>query len=299
VTESGIVIGISSARCRIFARGRELDCVVPSEMARRQRSTLAVGDRVTIEPADGGVWRLASILPRRTVLSRPDPANPREERLIAANIDLVVNVVSLKAPPLRPRLIDRFLIAIQRGGAQPVICVNKIDLADDRDAALAPLRVYEELGVPVVSCSTKSGEGIANLRTLIEGKTCALVGHSGVGKSSILNALDARLNLPTADVVKRGTGRHTTTASTLIDLGDDTYVIDTPGIREFGLWDITPESLRAAFPEFEEAAEWCRFNDCSHLHEPGCEVKRRVESKEMSRARYETYARLAAELQQK
>ena len=295
--ESAIVIAVSSGRCRLFRDGREVDCVVPSEIARRQRSTLTVGDRVVAEPIEHGLWRLVEILPRRTVLSRPDPLNARIERLIAANIDIAVNVVSVKAPPLRPRLIDRFLIAIQRGGAQPAVCVNKIDLADDRDAALQPLRVYEELGVPLVACSTKTGEGLDRLRTLIEGRTCAFVGHSGVGKSSLLNALDARLRLATGDLQKkRGTGRHTTTASTLFDLGNETYVIDTPGIREFGLWDITRESLRDAFPEFEEAAEWCRFNDCTHLHEPDCEVKRRVERGEINPARYETYVRLAAEM---
>ena len=292
-----IVIAVSSGRCRLFLDGREVDCIVPSEIARRQRSALAVGDRVTTEPAGDGRLRLVSILPRRTVLSRPDPLNPRVERLIAANIDVAVNVVSIKSPPLRVRLIDRFLIAIQRGGAQPAICVNKIDLAGDRGEALQPLRVYEQLGVPLIACSTRTGEGIDAMRSVIEGRTCAFVGHSGVGKSSILNALDARLQLATADVNrKRGTGRHTTTASTLFDLGADTYVIDTPGIREFGLWDITPETLRAAFPEFDEAAEWCRFNDCTHLHEPDCEVKKRVERGDISPARYETYARLSEDL---
>ena len=293
-----MVIGISSGRCRIFLEGREVDCVVPSEMAKRQRSTLAVGDQVAVEPVEGALWRLVEILPRRTALSRPDPLNPHLQRLIAANVDLVVNVVSVKSPPLRPRLIDRFLIATQRGGAQPAICVNKIDLIaeDDRERELAPLADYRELGVPVIACSVRTGEGIDALRATLQGKTCALVGHSGVGKSSILNALDARLQLATADVhKKRGTGRHTTSASTLFDLGNETYVIDTPGIREFGLWDITPESLRQAFPEFEEAAEWCRFNDCTHLHEPDCEVKKRVERGEISPARYDAYLRLATE----
>ena len=298
-SRDAIVIAVSSARCRLFFEGREVDCVIPSEIARRQRSALAVGDRVVAEPIDDALWRLVSILPRRTVLSRPDPLNPRVERLIAANIDLVINVVSIKSPPLRPRLIDRFLIAAQRGGAQPAVCVNKIDLVEDRTAALQVLRTYQELQVPIIVCSTRSGEGLESLRALIEGKTCALVGHSGVGKSSILNALDARLDLATADVRKHGTGRHTTVASTLFDLGDDTYVIDTPGIREFGLWDITLESLRESFPEFQEAAEWCRFNDCSHLHEPDCEVKRRVESGQINRARFETYVRLAEDLSKK
>src|SRR5690349_17108604 len=163
MTESAIVIAVSSAHCRLFLDGREVDCLVPSEIARRQRSALAVGDRVVAEPAERPLYRLVEILPRKTVLSRPDPMNPRVERLIAANIDVAINVVSIKSPPLRPRLIDRFLIAIQRGGAEAAICVNKIDLADDRDAALEPLRIYEQLGVPLIVCSMKTGEGIGEL----------------------------------------------------------------------------------------------------------------------------------------
>src|ERR1043166_2596756 len=232
-----VVISVASARCRVFRDGREIDCLVPPDIAARQKSALAVGDRVLLD--DASPPRLAEILPRRTVLSRPDPSNPRRQRLIAANIDAVANVVSMKAPPLRPRLIDRFLIAIQRGGAAPLIVVNKIDL--DRD--LTPVRVYEELGIPVIPCSTKTGEGLDALRAALNGKMSALVGHSGVGKSSILNALDARLQIATGDLHRGGTGRHTTSSSTLHDLGGGTLIIDTPGIREFGLWDLTPRAL--------------------------------------------------------
>jgi ribosome biogenesis GTPase len=294
-----IVISIGSGRLRLFDGKRELDCLVPAELAVRQKSALAVGDRVMTETADG-LCRLAAVLPRRTVLSRPDPLNPRVQRLIAANIDVVIHVVSLKAPPLRPRLIDRFLIAIQRGGAQAGICVNKIDLLNDAERAreLASLEPYRALGVPVIACSVKTGDGIAELRALVEGKTCALVGHSGVGKSSILNALDERLDIATGELHKRGTGRHTTTASTLHDLGGNTWLIDTPGIREFGLWNLTAETLRDYFPEFAEPGEYCRFNDCTHLHEPGCAVKERAEEGELSRARYDAYVRLAEDLSQ-
>jgi ribosome biogenesis GTPase len=290
--DAATVINVASGRCRVFWHEQELDAIVPSAIAARQKSALTVGDRVLLDDAGGGVWRLAEILPRRTVLSRPDPLNPRRERLIAANIDIVANVVSVKKPPLRPRLIDRFLIAIQRGGAQPLIVVNKIDLERD----LTPLRVYEELGIPVIACSTKTGEGLDALRAAVSGKTSALVGHSGVGKSSILNALDARLQIATGDLHRRGTGRHTTSSSTLHDLGEGTLIIDTPGIREFGLWDLTPQTLRESFPDFAEAAELCRFNDCTHLHEPDCEVKERVARGEISRARYDTYVRLAEDL---
>jgi len=297
--DAAIVISIGKARCRLFHDQREFDCLVPAELAMRQKSALAVGDRVVTEVADG-VCRLAGVLPRHTVLSRPDPLNPHLQRLIAANIDVVIHVVSVKAPPLRPRLIDRFLIAIQRGGAQAAICVNKIDLLDDDERAreLASLDPYRALGVPVIACSVKGNEGIAELRALVDGKTCALVGHSGVGKSSILNALDERLDITTGELHKRGTGRHTTTASTLHDLGDDTYLIDTPGIREFGLWNMTLDTLRDYFPEFAEPGEYCRFNDCTHLHEPGCAVKERAEAGELSGARYDAYVRLAEDLSQ-
>jgi ribosome biogenesis GTPase len=297
--DAAMVISVSSGRCRLFHHGRETDCTVPSEIAVRQKSALAVGDRVVTETADG-ICRLAAILPRRTVLSRPDPLNPRRQRLIAANIDVVIHVVSVKKPPLRPRLIDRYLIAIQRGGAQPLICVNKIDLVapEDRAAELAPLDVYRALDVPVIACSSRGGEGLDALRGAVAGKTCALVGHSGVGKSSILNALDERLQIATGDLHRRGTGRHTTSASTLHDLGGGTLLIDTPGIREFGLWDLQPETLRDYFPEFAEPAESCRFNDCTHLHEPQCEVKERVAAGEINAARYGAYVRLAEDLAQ-
>ncbi|HUP63489.1 MAG TPA: ribosome small subunit-dependent GTPase A [Thermoanaerobaculia bacterium] len=295
--DAAMVISVASGRCRLFHHDREIDCLVPPELAVQQKSALAVGDRVTVVE-ESGVHRIESVLPRRTVLARPDPINPHRQRLIAANIDIVVHVVSVKAPPLRPRLIDRFLIAIQRGGAQPVICVNKIDLLPEAERArqLAPLGVYRELGVPLVPSSVKSGEGLDELRRLVLGRTAALVGHSGVGKSSILNALDARLQLATKTLHKRGTGRHSTTASTLYDFGEGTFLIDTPGIREFGLWNLDRDALRDYFPEFDQPAESCRFTDCTHVHEPDCEVKDAVERGEIHRARYETYVRLYDDL---
>jgi ribosome biogenesis GTPase len=297
-TSAGIVMNVASGRCRVFQDGNEIDCFFPPEIAVRQKSALAVGDRVqTID--EGGICRIAAILPRRSVLARPDPLHAHRQRLVAANIDVVVHVVSVKAPPLRPRLIDRYLIAIQRGGAQPVICVNKIDLLSpaERNAEIAKLAPYLDLGVPVIGCSTKTGEGLPALHAEVVGKLTALVGHSGVGKSSIVNALDTTLDLATNTLHRRGTGRHTTSTSTLYDFGEGTYVIDTPGIREFGLWDLDRESLRDYFPEFETPAESCRFTNCTHVHEPDCAVKDAVEEGEVSGARYETYVRLWEDLE--
>jgi ribosome biogenesis GTPase len=297
--DAGIVLNVASGRCRVFHDGMEKDCILPPQLASRQKSMLAVGDSVAVEAADGGNWRIRAVLPRHSVLARPDPLNPHLQRLIAANIDVVVNVVSLKTPPLRPRLIDRYLIAIFRGGARPVICVNKIDLVPpgEREAELAPLEPFAQLDVPIIGCSTHTGEGLAALRALLEGKTGALVGHSGVGKSSILNALDERLQITTGGLhAKRGTGRHTTSSSTLHDLGGGTFIIDTPGIREFGLWSLDRDTLRDYFPELEETEELCRFNDCTHLHEPGCAVKARVAAGEIHPARYDAYVRLSEEI---
>jgi ribosome biogenesis GTPase len=295
---TGVVFSVSSGRCRVLRDGEELDCLIPPELAVRQKSALAVGDRVRVTSDEGG-WHLASVLPRRTVLARPDPLNKHMQRLIAANVDVVIHVVSLKSPPLRPRLIDRFLIAIQRGGARPVLCINKVDLLtpEDRDRELPKLAPYLDLGIPVIGCSTKTGEGLETLRAEVEGKMAALVGHSGVGKSSILNAIDERLQLATNTLNrKRGTGRHTTTASTLYDFGGGTYLIDTPGIREFGLWNLDRDSLRDYFPEFDIPNETCRFTNCTHVHEPDCEVKAQVEAGDLSEARYETYVRLWEDL---
>jgi ribosome biogenesis GTPase len=296
--DAAIVMGVSSARCRVFRDGLEVDATVPPEMAVRQKSVLAVGDRVILSEV-GGVTRVQSVLPRHSVLARPDPLHAHRQRLIAANVDVVIHVVSLKAPALRPRLIDRYMIAIQRGGAQPVLCVNKVDLltAEELDHELAKLEPYLGLGVPIIGCSTKTGEGLERLRAEVEGKMAALVGHSGVGKSSILNSLDESLQLATNTLHrKRATGRHTTSASTLYDFGDGTYLIDTPGIREFGLWDLDRDTLRDYFPEFTEPAELCRFTNCTHVHEPHCEVQDRVESGAINAARYETYKRLWEDL---
>ncbi|HVE70761.1 MAG TPA: ribosome small subunit-dependent GTPase A [Thermoanaerobaculia bacterium] len=292
--DAAIVMSVASARCRVFRDGLELDAMVPPAMAAQQKSVLAVGDRVILSD-EGGLVRVQSVLPRQTVLARPDPLHAHRQRLIAANVDVVIHVVSLKAPVLRPRLIDRYLIAIQRGGAKPVLCVNKVDLLTpaELDRELEKLEPYLGLGVPIIGCSTKTGEGLERLRGEVEGKLAALVGHSGVGKSSILNALDESLQLATNTLHrKRATGRHTTSASTLYDFGDGTYLIDTPGIREFGLWDLDRDTLRDYFPELTEPSELCRFTDCTHVHEPHCEVKERVERGEINAARYETYARL-------
>ncbi|MEM6793164.1 MAG: ribosome small subunit-dependent GTPase A [Acidobacteriota bacterium] len=273
-------------------------CQLPSAIAREQKHAVAVGDRVRFAE-HGAQHRVLEVLPRDTFLARPDPLNPRHQRVVAANVDLVVHLASVKTPPLRPALIDRYLIAVQLGGAGALLVVNKVDLLRDeeRESELACLEGYRDM-VPILLCSTVTGEGLEELRARLAGRTSVVVGHSGVGKSSLINALDASIDAAVGAVSKAlGVGRHTTTGSNLYSLaGGEIRLIDTPGIREFGLWDLDAPSLPAYFPDFEEHAPACRFRNCTHSHEPRCAVRAAVEAGEIPEARHATYLRILASL---
>ena len=296
----GRIVAISSGACRVEHEGRAFDCVLPSDLARDQRAAVAVGDEVVFAAHDAETYRLRRVLDRRTTLSRPDPHNPRLERVIAANIDVAVHVASVVEPPLRPALIDRYLIAIDRGGAKAVVCVNKIDLLsgdDERRRELERLDAYREMIGDILPCSARTGEGLDELRALLAGKTAVFAGHSGVGKSSIINALAPDTGAATGHTDGRGKGRHTTTHSSFYRIAADIRIIDTPGIRELGLWQLTTDELRAYFPDFAPYSSHCRFNDCSHSHEPDCAVRAAVEDGNVARARFETYLRILSSLE--
>ncbi|HEV8037931.1 MAG TPA: ribosome small subunit-dependent GTPase A [Bryobacteraceae bacterium] len=280
---TGFVAETGPGFCDILCGRERIRC--------RHSGDVSIGDRVLFSPDR---HRIQEVLPRRTALSRADPHNPHIQRVIAANVDVVVNVVSLKTPPLRPGLIDRYLIAIGKSGAEPLLCVNKIDLLESAEE-LDAVRPYQDIGIPVILCSASTGAGLDELSGALAGKLCVLAGHSGVGKSSLLNALDPQLQIATGSVSEANEkGRHTTTSSALYRLPNGATVIDTPGIREFGLWDITRDDLRHYYQEF--GAYQCAFADCTHVHEPDCAVKRAVASGAISEARYESYARILASL---
>lgn len=280
----GLVAEIGPGYCDVLSGGQRIRC--------RPLHGLAVGDQVLFSLERR---RVDEILPRRTALSRSDPGNPHRERVIAANVDVVVHVVSLKSPPLHPGLIDRYLIAAGRSGAALLVCVNKIDLLESGEE-LAPLRPYQELGIAVLGCSAATGAGLGELSDALAGKVCVFAGHSGVGKSSLLNALDPRFQLATGAVSDANQkGRHTTTTAALYYLANGAAVIDTPGIREFGLWEVSIAGLRRYFSEFDDYA--CAFSDCTHTHEPGCGVKAAAERGAIAPARYQGYLRILASLE--
>jgi ribosome biogenesis GTPase len=266
---NALVIGHARGHCLIAdARGERLvRCDLPA----------APGDEVAILHE-----KVAGIGARRTTLARTDPGNPHRELVVAANIDLLLIVAPMVDPPFRPGLIDRYLVAAARGGIRAVLCLNKIDLCADT----APAEIFP---IPKVRCSALTGQGIDELRDLIAGNLAVLAGHSGAGKSSLLNALIDKAGARTAEVSdETGKGRHTTTSSRLLTLANAGRIIDTPGIRELGLGPVSRAELIAAFPEF--GGEDCRFADCLHRNEPGCAVRA------AGGPRYESWLRLSGEL---
>jgi ribosome biogenesis GTPase len=275
---SGRVVEVHRNRIRVrmltegVGERLELD-VSPSERIH----SLVVGDRVWVD----GVPlqpRLVGQDERRSSLSRPG-AHPGDERVLAANVDLGVIVCSLRRPDLRPGLIHRVLIALSRGGVEPVLALNKVDLlAADERADIERLLAAAGLdGALRVYTSAETGAGLDELRGHLRGRTCVLVGHSGVGKSSLLNVLRPGTEQSTATGREfDGKGRHTTTSSSLWELEDGTCIIDTPGVRSFGVGEVERADLAAAFPEIERLAQSCRFADCRHADEPDCAVRAAV-----------------------
>ncbi len=293
------ILALDRGLCEVeLEDGRRQAAHLPKALTLAQRSGIAVGDRVLLTERPGRALAVARLLPRSSRLSRPDPFHTHRERVLAANLDLAVVVASVRNPALSTGLLDRFLVALAHGGVPALLAINKVDLVEgprDHDPELARLRPYAELDVPVLLLSATTGEGIEALRERLTGKLTAFVGHSGVGKSSVLNALDPRAAAAVGEVSTTWQkGRHTTTRARIYTLGSDIRVIDTPGIREFGLWRLSAGELAGYFDEFAALAGACRFTDCTHVHEPGCAVLAAAQRGELPR--YATYRRMLESL---
>jgi ribosome biogenesis GTPase len=255
---------------------------------------LAVGDRVRLERGPRGQTAVAAVLPRTSVLSRPDPHHRRRQHLLAANVDRVVVVASAAEPPFAPGLVDRVLTAAEWCRIEAAVVLNKRDLVEREPPEAS---VYRALGYPVLAASARTGEGVDAVREALRGRTSVVAGHSGVGKTSLLNAVEPGLGLRVGEVnpvTRRGT--HTTTAATLWDLPGGGSVIDTPGIREFGLFNVPRRELTWLFRDLAKVAPSCRFKDCLHRGEPGCAVPAAVESGAVAPFRLDSYLRLLEEM---
>jgi ribosome biogenesis GTPase len=261
---------------------------------------LAVGDDVRVEPGErGSAWAIAEILPRRSKLARRAPGGGRGERLIAANVDQVVIVFAAANPEPHCRMLDRFLVIAEANDLTARIIINKVELVGEGKVR-ERFADYERAGYPVHLTAVKTGLGLAALREVLAGRRSVLTGPSGVGKSSLINTVFPGANLRVGEISESvNKGRHTTVGAVMLPLPDAEggYVIDTPGLREVGLWELPVESLDRCFPEIASRRDECRFADCRHVSEPACAVREAVRTKEISAERYDSYLHLRDELE--
>ena len=259
---------------------------------------LAVGDRVTLEPAESGSgWAISEIHERSSSLSRRSPGSGRTERVVAANVDQVVVVFAMVKPEPHPRMLDRFLTIAEANDLAARIVINKVDLASEA-AARAKFAAYEKAGYAMHYTSTKAPHGLAELREALQDRVSVFSGPSGVGKSSLLNALYPGLSLRVGEISESvNKGRHTTVGAFMHPLPGGGYVVDTPGLREVGMWAIAPSELDRCFPEIRALRDECRFADCTHRSEPECAVREAVGAGTLDRERYESYLKLREELE--
>ena len=296
---TGVVLQAQSGRHRVEDGESVVFCQVRGRLKQEKLYTdlVATGDWVRWRPTRPGRGVIEEVLPRETQLSRlrPGPQRVPVEHVIVANPDQAVFIFSVREPSPKPRMLDRLLVLAENNDLPTVICANKIDLVGETDLHGDAFEVYEQIGYPVVYASARTGEGVADLRERLQGKLSVLSGPSGVGKTSLLNAIDPQLGLKTRQISEAtGKGRHTTVGVRLWPLEGGGYVADTPGLREVGLWDIEPEEIAWHFVEMRPHLSDCRFSSCTHTHEPGCAVRAAVEAGDISPIRYDSYCRLLA-----
>ena len=277
----------AAVRCRIRGRLR-LKGV-------RSTNPVVVGDEVVCEADEGGDYVIADILPRRNYVIRRASNLSKESHIIAANVDQALLMASLRSPETPTEFVDRFLVTCEAYKVPVTILLSKIDLQDAE--AVAEFRaVYEGAGYRVLEVSARKGLGVEEVRELLTGRTTLVSGNSGVGKSTLIQAIDPSLDIRTGEISEsHHKGRHTTTFSTMYPLAGGGAVIDTPGIKGFGLIDIDEAELWHYFPEMMRAAPGCRFYNCTHTHEPGCAVVEAVKAGEIAWPRYESYLKILDE----
>ncbi len=294
-TLEGLVIRAQSGFLVVHTDAGDYTCRLRGRLKQgdQEGDRVAVGDRVTITPQEDGSGVIETVHERRAEFARIRTGIKRDFRqILLANPDQIVAVFACAQPEPSLRMLDRFLVIAEKQMVDALIVANKVDLVTPQ-AAQAVFGLYEELGYPVVYTSAVTGQGVDRLREHLQGKLSALAGPSGVGKSSLLNAIQPDLGLQVRSVSEATSkGRHTTRVRELYPLDVGGYVADTPGIRSLALWDTEPEELDAYFVELRPLVADCQFSDCTHTHEPGCAVLAAVEAGEVAPQRYHSYLRL-------
>jgi len=299
----GTVIKAQSGFFWVVTENETLRCTLRGRLkkARVHSDIATLGDEVRVMPTVPGQGAIEEVLPRRSKLARraAGAKGVWKEDVLVANLDQIVTVFAVANPEPHLRMLDRYLINAELSELPVLIVANKADLrsANEIDALFAP---YAAIGYRVLHTSVHAGQGIDVLRDQLQGKISAFSGPSGVGKSSLLNAVQPGLQLKTGAVsvggANVGKGRHTTVAPELLPLEHGGYVADTPGIREFGLWQLPPSELDKGFREFRPLIDDCYYQPCSHIHEPDCAVQAAVERGDIYEVRYQSYTRLYEEL---
>lgn len=319
----GVVFRKTLGHYTVRTHGRELDCVLsslihkqlifptadPTSLRHRVREVreldhvdpVAIGDRVRYVDAGEGRGMIVEVLPRDSKLSRPAPVPGQRvfEQVIVSNADLILPVFSVASPAPKWGLLDRYLVSAEAAELPSLIVINKLDLAWKNPSFDEEIEIYRRIGYPVLLVSAATGEGVAELKRVLQGKQSVMVGKSGVGKTSLLNAIQPGLGLRVKAVGQGelGKGRHTTTHLEMFDLDFGGALVDTPGIREFGLWDVAGEELAYLFPEMAGYVGQCKFGlSCQHDQEPGCAIRKAVVAGTISPYRYQSYMNLRGEL---
>lgn len=281
--QEGLVIAHFGATIDVETDEKEIvRCHVRSNLP-----ALVTGDRVIWHSDEQGSGVISAIEDRRSMLTRPDYRGTL--RPVAANIDRIVIVVA-PSPRTPVNLIDRYLVATAHDDIHPVILLNKADLLDEAPDMSQELEEYRQLGYETLTASVKEDEGLAKIQALVRDGNSVFVGQSGVGKSSIIQTLLPKEDIRVGEISEAtGKGKHTTTTAKLYHIPSGGQLIDSPGIREFGLWHTQPEDVNKGFPDVAKYATSCKFNDCSHTHEPGCQVKAALESGKLFQRRYNSF----------